>query len=284
MPFQFEIERELFLKATGNGVFFAKKGSMVADQGDFKYSKRLLGTNGGNVVGQVFNHIARKVTGENLEIMEVKGQGSVYLADQEAHVSIIRLVPNSDMESISVESEDLLAFTEDCHYGVTPVGVGVLSQKGLFTSKLTAKGQNAVVAIKTQGNPLDLRVTHQTPVRVDPDAVVAWTGKAPKVKLAVGLKTLIGQTSGESYMFEFTEPGQIVIVQPFERESGLKVGIDDNRYKPEGQASAFQNTQNGMFNHDGSNNMYGQPHQNHSPQGQNGIEDMAKGIIGNLFR
>ncbi|MFB8735537.1 hypothetical protein ACEQPO_22770 [Bacillus sp. SL00103] len=32
-------------------------------------------------------------------------------------------------KDVSVESEDLLAFTEECHYGVTPVGVGILSQK-----------------------------------------------------------------------------------------------------------------------------------------------------------
>lgn len=280
MPFQFQIERELFLKAEGNGMFFAKKGSMVADQGDLKYSKRLLGTNGGNIAGQVFNHLARKVTGENLEIMEVKGSGRVFLADQEAHVTVINLEANGPWQHISVESEDLLAFTEDCHYGVTPVGVGVLSQKGLFTSKLSYNGQNAQVAIKSQGNPLVL----QAPCRVDPDAIVAWTGKAPKVKVAVGLKTLIGQTSGESYMFEFTEPGQIVIVQPFERESGLKVGIDDNRYKAEGQSSAFQNTQNGIFNQQGADNVYGQPHQNHNPQGGGGLEGMVRGVLNNLGR
>lgn len=295
MSFNFEIERELFLKAEGSGMFFAKKGSMVADIGDLKYAKRLLGTNKGNIAGQLLNHVARKVTGENMEIMEVKGQGVVFLADQESHVTKITLEPNGVWESISVESEDLLAFTEDCKYGVTPIGVGVLSQKGLFTSKLSYNGPNCQVAIKTQGNPLVL----QAPCRVDPDAVVAWTGKSPKVKLAMGLKTLIGQTSGESYMFEFTEPGQIVVVQPFERESGLKIGIDDKRYQAEGQSSAFQNTQDGMFNQNGANNVHGQPHQNYgqqygqqgyAPHGQHGqssngsFEDKAKNLIGNLLR
>lgn len=31
-------------------------------------------------------------------------------------------------------------------------------------------------------------------------------------------------------MFKFEEPGQIVIVQLYERESGVKFGIDDSRY------------------------------------------------------
>ncbi|WPS85302.1 AIM24 family protein (plasmid) [Brevibacillus halotolerans] len=266
MPYQFEGTRELFLKATGNGIFFSKKGSMVAYKGQFNFSKRLLGTNQGNIVGQVLNHVARRMTGENLEIMEVNGSGEVYLADQEAHVSVISLEPNGPWKSISVESEDLLAFTEQCHYGVTIVGSGILSQRGFFTSKLSYNGDGAQVAIKTKGNPLPL----QGPCRVDPDAVVAWTGSAPKVKLDVNWKTLIGQTSGESYMYEFTEPGQIVLVQPYERESGVKFGIDDNRYRPEMQSSSFGNTFGGQGGLPGGS-------------GQAGKQGGIGGIIGSIF-
>jgi uncharacterized protein (AIM24 family) len=249
MPFVFKTQRthpnevpELFLKAEGNGKFFAKKGSMVADQGRFKYSKRLLGTNEGNIVGQVLNHVARKITGENLEIMEVEGSGTVYLADKGAHVTIINLEPNGIWNSVSVESEDLLAFTDSCKYGVTPVGVGILSQKGFFTSKLTYNGPGAQVAIKTNGNPLVL----QAPCRVDPDAVIAWTGKAPTPKLDVNWKTFIGQTSGESYMFEFTEPGQIVIVQPYEREAGIELAIDNDEDSNYQQLSHHGQQQGGL--------------------------------------
>lgn len=276
MPFTLSTHDELFLKAEGNGKFFAKKGSMVADQasnGKFKYSKKLLGTNGGNIVGQVINHVARKVTGENLEIMEVEGNGTVYLADQGAHVTIIGLEPNGIWNSVSVESEDLLAFTEGCKYGVIPVGVGVLSQKGIFTSKLTYQGHGAQVAIKTNGNPLVL----QAPCRVDPDAVIAWTGKSPGVKLDVNWKTLIGQASGESYMFEFKEPGQIVIVQPFERESGLKVGIDDNNHRPEEQSGSFQNSMGNLQNTFGGQG--GQPPQ----QGGLGGQPPQQGGLGGLM-
>lgn len=222
--FKLSTDKELYCKAQGDGMFFAKKGSMVAYTGQMKFSKRLLGTNKGNIVGQVLNHAARKITGENLEIMEVKGSGTCYLADLAAHVTVIDLEGSGPWQSICVESEDLLAFTPQCHYGVTPIGVGVISQKGLFTSKLTYTGPGAQVAVKTNGNPLVL----QAPCRVDPDAMVAFTGAAPKVKIDVNLKTLIGQTSGESYMLEFTEPGQLVIVQPYERESGFSLR-DTNR-------------------------------------------------------
>ena len=42
-------------------------------------------------------------------------------------------------ETISVESENILAFSQDCDYSVRFIGVGVLSQKGLATSTLTGR-------------------------------------------------------------------------------------------------------------------------------------------------
>lgn len=243
--------RELFCLARGNGNFFAKKGSMVAYNGQFKFSKRLLGTNDGNILGQVMNHLGRKVTGENLEIMEVTGQGDIYLADEASHITIIDL---NQGDSLCVESEDLLAFTKSCHYGVCCVPMGTVSQKGLFTSKLTGKGLQAQVAIKTKGNPLMI----PTPCSVDPDALVAWTGPSPHFGVDVNLKTLIGQSSGESYRFDFKQPGYVVVVQPYERNSGLKVAIDDKQYRPPTQSNPFSNTRNnlnGMNNSNAGGNM-----------------------------
>ena len=100
------------------------------------------------------------------------------------------------------------------------IGSGVISQKGLFTTHLANKtGQNQDVAIITDGNTLIL----EGPCCVDPDALVAWTGREPYPKVSkLSWKTFIGQTSGESYHMEFVEPGQIVIIQPSERLSGLK--------------------------------------------------------------
>ena len=92
----------------------------------------------------------------------------------------------------------------------------------MFTSKLTGQGPNAEVAITTEGNPLIL----ETPCTVDPDAVVCWTGSDPTFKTDVSWKTLIGQTSGESYSLEFNSYGETVIVQPYERVSGLNIAID----------------------------------------------------------
>lgn len=278
--FKLSTHEELMCKAEGQGSFFAKKGAMIADQGQFKYSKRLLGTNGGNILGQVLNHAVRKITGENLEVMEVQGSGIVYLADQGAHCIVIDLEANGIWNSVCVESENLLAFTDTCHYGVTPVGVGVISQRGLFSSKLSHNGAGAQVVIKSEGNPLIL----QAPCRVDPDAVVAWTGASPKVKIDINWKTIIGQASGESYMLEFTEPGQMVIVQPFERESGVKIAIDDKRHQPETQGSAGQNTMDNLRNSLGNLGGSQNADNGNNPAGTGGVGGIVGNILGNLRR
>ena len=222
MGFKLETINELTCLAEGSGILFAKKGSRIADVGNFRYSKMLLGTNKGSLLSQIGNHIARKFTGENLEIMEISGNGQVYLADQGAHVHCIHLEPSGPWKEIYVESEDLLAFTETCKYSVDIVPAGA-AMNDLFKSKLTYNGEGACVVIKTEGNPIML----EAPCRVDPDALVAWTGAKPSVEANVDvIKSLFGQSNGESYLLKFAQPGQKVIVQPFERTSGIGVNVD----------------------------------------------------------
>lgn len=218
--FYFRTHQELTCVAEGSGEFYTKMGAMIAYQGKFKAEKVMLGpSQGQGLFRSVVNLASRKLTGENMPLMKVKGDGVYYMADQARHICVISLQPN---QSIGVESENLLAFTDGCKYGVRFIATGVASQKGLFTSELKGVGQNPQVAVIADGNPLIL----ETPCSVDPDAVVCWTGPDPSFKIDVGWKTFIGQASGESYYFEFNQPGETVIVQPFERESGIDVGID----------------------------------------------------------
>lgn len=246
--FKLATDKELYCKATGSGMFFAKKGSMVGFDGDFKFSKRLLGTNGGNLASQVVGHLARKVTGENLEVMEVNGSGICYLADNAQHVTVIDLEANGPWSKLTTESENLLAFTPNCHYGVTSMGVtGTVSQKGMFSSCLTYNGPGAQVAIMTNGNPMVFQVKQGGQIVVDPDCHVAHTGANPHLKTDINLKTLIGQSSGESYSLVFNEPGQFVVIQPYERESGFALK-DTNRPTTQSKPSFGGGGNSGMMN------------------------------------
>lgn len=274
--FNLKVLSELTCQVEGNGQFFAKKGSMVADQGAFKYEKVLLDPNNTGAIGSVVNYGIKKLTGEHMEVMKVTGQGTVYLADLAQHVTVLDL---SQGESVAVESENLLGFTADVKYGVEIIGTGVISQKGLFTSKLTGLSDYSQVAVTTNGNPIVL----QTPCRVDPDAVVCWTGPNPGVKLDVNWKTLIGQTSGESYMLEFKQPGHVVVIQPYERESGISLR-DTNR--PTTQKNPLSGIKD-SFGPNGNNNPLGGMQNNPlgnlgqgNQQGVGGVFNSINNILG----
>lgn len=229
--FKLEALNELTCLATCNngGTLFTKAGAMVAYSGNCKFEKVLLGPQG-NPLQAILGQLGRRITGENLPLMKVTSSStsvSMY-ADMAQHITIINLEPGT---SLKVESENLLAFTDTCNYGFKFLAQGVISQKGFFTSDLSYNGANAQVAITTNGNP----VVMNTPCCVDPDALVAWTGVDPMPKLQLSWKNIIGQASGESYVFEFNQSGGKVIIQPYERTSGLKLGIDDNGYTPSTQ-------------------------------------------------
>ena len=218
--YQFKIHQELTCIAEGSGDFYARAGAMVAYKGQFTAEKVLLDTNqNSSVLGSLMNLAARKLTGEDIPIMKVSGNGSYYMAHRANHVSVVTLRKG---QSLGVEGENLLAFTTNCEYKVRFIGAGVASQKGLFTSNLTGNSDNAQVVITSNGNPIVL----ETPCVVDPDAVICWTGPDPSFRADINWKTFIGQSSGESYFMEFNNPGEVVIVQPFERYGGVDVSID----------------------------------------------------------
>lgn len=234
-----ETVNELTLKVTSDGqgqdVLFTKAGSFIAGecygQKNYQFEKVLIDTNGSNIIAGLGRQLARRFTGENLPLMKVtmRGQSITYYANEAQHVVVYKLKPG---EQISVESENILAFTSDCKYGVRFLAQGVVSQKGLATSTLSAQGPNAYVAVIIDGNPIVVsNVQNGSTLEVDPDAVVCWVGQPgqsdPGFKLDLSFKNLIGQSSGESYMMEWGQNRRAtVIVQPNERQSGINIGMD----------------------------------------------------------
>jgi uncharacterized protein (AIM24 family) len=230
----FETLNELTLKVTctGRDVLFTKAGSFIAGDSptkNYRFEKLLLGPEGG--IGRaLMGSIMRRVTGENLPLMKVtmEGDSVTYYANYGQHVVIYKL---EEGEKISVESENILAFTPDCDYSVRFLGSGIFSQKGLATSTLVGKGKNAYVAVLSDGNPLVLsNLETGNTISVDPDAVICWIGQGdcdPGIKTDVNWKNLIGQASGESYSFEWHGGQRVtVIIQPSERSGGISIGVD----------------------------------------------------------
>lgn len=229
---KFETVNELTLKVTcqGQGTIFTKAGAFISGEcygaKNYQFEKVLLGPQG-NPLAAAVGQLTRRFTGENLPLMKVvsRGDNITYYANEAQHVVCFHLQQG---ETVSVESENILAFTPDCKYGVRFLAQGVISQKGLATSTLTGVGPEAYVAILVDGNPIVLSNTQNgSTLEVDPDAVVCWLGRDPGFKLDLSWKNLIGQASGESYMFEWGQNAPAtVIVQPNERQSGVNIGMD----------------------------------------------------------
>lgn len=261
-----ETVNELTLKVTcqgGGDILYTKAGAFIAGEcygnKNYQFEKVLLGPQG-NPLQAALGQLTRRFTGENLPLMKVMMQGDsiTYYANEEQHVVV---VPLGNGETISVESENILAFTQDCKYSVRFLAQGVISQKGLATSTLTGMGPNACVAVLVEGNPIVLSNNRQaggqqgymqqpmgcSTIEVDPDAVVCWIGADPGFKLDLSWKNLIGQASGESYMFEWGQGrAATIIIQPKERKSGIDVSMDGKRTGSKPSTQSRVSTQQSM--------------------------------------
>lgn len=231
----FDVINELTLRVICKGTdsLFVKKGAFVAGecmgQKNYTFEKVLLGPQQ-DLGAALLGSLVRRVTGENIPLMKVNlnGDSVTYYASYGQHVIVYKLEQG---EVISVESENLLAFSPDCDYNVRFIGVGVLSQKGLATTTLTGRGPNSFVAVIANGNPVILsNVDTGTTLSVDPDAVICWVGRGacdPSVTMDVSWKNLIGQHSGETYQFEWNPMNKVtVMIQPSERMGGISVSVD----------------------------------------------------------
>ena len=248
----FETLNELCLKITFHGGYdyvFTKVRAFIGGEcygeKNYKFTKVMVGPEqsfGQALLGQ----FARRFTGENLPLMKVEfgGDSITYYANNQQHVVVYQL---QNGETISVESENILAFTKDCKYNVRFLAQGVISQKGLATSTLTGQGPEAYVAILVDGNPLVLsNETSGSTIEADPDAVVCWIGGDPELRTDLSWRNLLGQNSGESYMFEWKSNNRaIVIIQPTERTSGVDVSMDGRR---NGNRPSTQSTVNNLNN------------------------------------
>jgi uncharacterized protein (AIM24 family) len=188
---------------TGQDDILARKGAMVAYQGlmDFDGEHQSSG-----------QRRARARTGEGLDLMRCSGQGTVYLANLAQHIHVVDV----DHDGITVDSSYVLALDSALHTEVIAVDsqYGV-SGTGKYQLNVSGRGR---IALMTSGGPLMMRVTPDTYVNADADAVVAWS-TALRVQMQAqthnsGVLRRRGST-GEGWELSFLGQG-FVLVQPSE--------------------------------------------------------------------
>ncbi len=183
----------------------ARNGSMVAYTGQMSFKK--LSGGGDGLRGMV----TRRLTGEQMSVMEVQGKGTCFFADKATEVNLVRL----NGETLYVEADNLLCTEATLRTGTSFTGLnGMASGDGLFTTKVEGAGWAALIS---NGPAIVLRVSQGTPLRVDPGAYVAHTGNLHRaIRSGAGWTTLIGEGGGEAVQVEFTGEG-LVYVQPSEK-------------------------------------------------------------------
>ncbi|MFZ3568111.1 AIM24 family protein [Streptomyces sp. BH097] len=204
--FRLQGSKVLAVDMTGDSVK-AKNGSMVAFDGRMAFKK--LSGGGEGVRGMV----TRRITGEQMTMMEVKGEGTCWFADRASEINLVGLRG----DKLYVESSNLLCTDTGLRTGTSFTGVRGASQgNGLFTTTVEGHGQ---AAIMSEGPAVVLRVGHDHPLTVDPGAYIAHQGNLRQsFQSGVTFRTFLGEGGGEAFQILFEGDG-LVYVQPSERNT-----------------------------------------------------------------
>ncbi|NLU74871.1 AIM24 family protein [Streptomyces sp. HNM0575] len=207
MPqFRLHSSKVLAVSMSGDAVK-AKNGSMVAYDGEMAFKKMSGGGEG------LRGMVTRRLTGEQMTMMEVKGHGTCYFADRASDINLVQL----NGETLHVEASNLLCTDAGLRTGTTFTGLRGASQgNGLFTTTVEGTGQ---AALMSDGPAVVLRVTRGMPLQVDPGAYIAHQGGLQQhFQSGVNFRTFMGEGSGESFQIRFEGDG-LVYVQPSERNT-----------------------------------------------------------------
>ena len=197
---RFALQNPQMLRVHLGGDVLAVKGAMVAFQGQVRFDHEKAGS-----VGKLFKKV---VTGEDVSLMRVSGDGDVFFAAEAGFVFLIDLTG----DALSVNARNLLAFDSHIEWDIKRVqGAGMMSG-GLFNTTLQGAG---TVAIHTVGQPVILDCSQQ-PTYVDVQACVGWSANlVPQVVSSMNVRSMLRGGSGEAFQYAFHGQG-FVIVQPDE--------------------------------------------------------------------
>ncbi|MFE0175937.1 AIM24 family protein [Streptomyces sp. NPDC059002] len=202
--FRLQGSRVLAVDMTGDAVK-AKNGSMVAYDGQMAFKKRTGGGEG------IRGMVTRRVTGEQMAVMEVRGHGTCWFADRATEINLVQL----HGDKLYVEASNLLCTDAALRTGTTFTGLrGATQGNGVFTTTVEGTGQAAIVS---DGPAVVLRVSQEYPLTVDPGAYIAHQGNVRQsFQSGVTFRTFMGEGGGEAFQIRFEGDG-LVYVQPSER-------------------------------------------------------------------
>ncbi|MEU6866886.1 AIM24 family protein [Streptomyces sp. NPDC046876] len=209
MPFREINSKMVEAQVVPGQTLYSQRGAMLAYRGDVSFTPSLTGGQGG-----VLGMIGRRVANEQTPLMTVEGSGTVMFGHGGHHVQVINLTG----ETLYVEADRLLAFDGTLQQGTMFMGSqggvmgmvrGQVTGQGLFTTTLKGHGSVAVMA---HGGVIQLPITPNRPVHVDPQAYVAHHGDVRnKLSTALGWRDMVGRGSGEAFQLELSGQGAVFV-------------------------------------------------------------------------
>lgn len=199
----FALQNSKLLKVRlSDGEIQAKRGSMVAYQGEVKFEH--AGSGG------MSRMLKKAVSGEGATLMKMSGGGEVFLADTAQDIHLLYL----ENDSVTINGPNLLAFDADIDWDIHRMSGGAASAMAGGLANMELKG-TGWVALLSDGPPVLLDVG-SAPTFADAQAAITWSsGVSTSLKTDISAKALIGRSSGESLQMAFSGQGW-VLVQPSE--------------------------------------------------------------------
>ncbi|MEV3947495.1 MULTISPECIES: AIM24 family protein [Streptomyces] len=209
MPFREVNSKMVEATVVPGRTMYSQRGAMLAYRGDVSFTPNIQGGQGG--LGSM---IGRRVAGEATPLMTVEGNGTVMFGHGGHHIQVIDL----DGDTLYVEADRLLAFDGALRQGTMFMGSqggvmglvrGQVTGQGLFTTTLSGHG---AVAVMAHGGVIELPITPDRPVHVDPQAYVAHHGEVTnKLSTAIGWRDMVGRGSGEAFQLELRGSGAVYV-------------------------------------------------------------------------
>lgn len=201
---RFQIQHKKMLKAVLGPPVLARKGAMVAYQGNVEFHHKSA--------GGVGKWLKQNMTGEDTPLMTVSGQGEVFFADRAKDIFEVAL----ENDGLSVNGPNILAFDANLEYDVHRVkGAGMMSG-GAFNTLIQGQGS---VLLTSDGQPMILDCS--TPTAVDINAAVCWSANlVPTLRNSMNVKSMLRGGTGEAFQYVFHGQG-FVVVQPSELGDGV---------------------------------------------------------------
>ncbi|MFJ7589901.1 AIM24 family protein [Streptomyces sp. NPDC097617] len=209
MPFREINSKMVEAQVVPGQKMYSQRGAMLAYRGEVSFTPSLTGGQGG-----VMGMIGRRVANEQTPLMAVEGSGTVMFGHGGHHIQVINLTG----ETLYVEADRLLAFDGTLQQGTMFMGSqggvmgmvrGQVTGQGLFTTTLKGHGSVAVMA---HGGVIELPITPQRPIHVDPQAYVAHHGEVRnKLSTALGWRDMVGRGSVEAFQLELSGQGAVYV-------------------------------------------------------------------------